>query len=231
MGAYVVSAALSGPESRQVAESQGAQPNFQVAPPTHDRPTQWGEFLIVPIFAPASPGPSETFPQPAPTFGPDAKRSGLVGGADADAKVESQVPEFVGLPDAAKQIVAARGLALVSAEASANADGSFVSGLLYGRTEPSNAMLQLSVITVVNPLRITEFPHTPIYDFVASYAVAGNPTITKFPSAGTSDASGDREVRWSQDGKAFLLKTFGPFSDDEVLEIANEVSQAEGDQR
>jgi hypothetical protein len=48
------------------------------------------------------------------------------------------------------------------------------------------------------------------------------------PSAGTSDPNGDREVRWSQDGKAFLLKTFGPFSDDEVLTIATQISRSEG---
>ena len=193
--------------------------------PTHDQPTLWGEFLIVPLFGPSD--AKESVPSPAPDFGDDAVRSGSIGGPEADREVASVVPRFVGLPPAAKKLLDSRGLALVGAEASMNPDGSFLSGLLYGRTEPTNAMLQLTAFTVMNPVHVTEFPRTAVYDFTASTAVAGHPTITKFPAKVTSDPNGDREIKWSQGGVAYFLKSFGPISDDELLGIANQISEME----
>jgi hypothetical protein len=193
--------------------------------PSHDEPTRWGEFLIVPLFEPSD--SVDSSPPPAPEFGDGSIQTGVVGGPDAIEIAASAVPRFVDLPVEAKALLESRGLSLVGAEAAINPDGSFLSGLLYGRTEPSNAMLQFAAFTVVNPVHVTEFPRTAIYDFAVSTAVAGHPTITKFPAAGTSDPNGDREVMWSQGGVAYFLKSFGPITDDELLSIANEISLTE----
>lgn len=225
LAAYAVAAALTSNAPTPPGITPEVQADLQMTKPTHDQPTMWGEFLIVPLFEPSD--ATVTSPSPAPDFGDDALRTGSVAGVGADREVAAIVPRFVDLPPSAKKFMDSKGLVLVGAEASMNPDGGFLSGLLYGRTEPTDAMLQLTAFTVMNPVQITEFPRTAVYDFTTSTAVAGHPTITKFPAKGTSDPNGDREIKWSQDGVAYFLKSFGPISDDELLGIANEISAME----
>ncbi len=225
LGAYVVAAQVTGPGASPPGITPEVQANLHMTKPTHDQPTVWGEFLIVPVFAPSE--AEETTVNPAPHFGTDSVKTGPIAGPAAPAQAASLVPRFVAVPPTTQRILESKGLTVVGAEASANPDGSFMSNVLYGRTEPSNAMLQLTAFTAVNRVRVTEFPDTAIYDFVASNAIAGNPTITKFPDKGTSDPSGDREVKWSQGGAAYFLKSFGPFTDDELISIATEISRVE----
>lgn len=225
LAAYAVAAALTSNVPSPPGITPEVQQDLQMTKPTHNQPTMWGEFLIVPLFEPSN--ATESLPPPAPDFGDDAVTTGSVAGVGADREVAAVVPRFVDLSPSAKKLMDSKGLALAGAEASMSPDGSFLSGLLYGRTEPTNAMLQLTAFTVMNPVQVTEFPRTAVYDFTASTAVAGHPTITKFPAKGTSDPNGDREIKWSQNRVAYFLKSFGPISDEELLGIANGISAME----
>jgi hypothetical protein len=227
LAAGVVAALLGSCSGDSGAGGQPLTPTSAATAPTEpspEGPTPWGEFLIVPVNV--SSGDDGAL-SPGPVFGDSAVKTGDLGGPDAPAKAAALVPRFVDLGPQGLALVASIGLTAVGAEASQNPDGTFVSGVFYGRIEPRPAMVQLTALTPIHPIRITRFPDTPIYDFVTSMAVNGNPTITKFPDKGTSDPNGAREIRWSQEGVAYTLQSGGPISDDQLLAAAVEISVAE----
>lgn len=205
--------------------SPEVQASLHMTEPTHTSPTPWGEFLIVPVAAPSTERGDE--PSPVPEFGAAALVSGELAGTDAPDRASAMVPRFVGLSVEGKKIVAGKGLVAVGAQAKANVNGSFLSAALYGKEPPNPGMLQITAYTPTIPVRVTEFPDTAIYDFRASTLVNGNPTITKFPDKGTSDPNGDREIKWSQRGVVYFLKSFGPFTDEDLLTIAVGISVQE----
>ena len=218
LGAYFVAAQVASPPPPGITAE--VQAELHMTKPTHDTPTGWGEFLIVPQAAPTE--QRADVPSVRPEFGPAANRVGFAG-PNAPAQVASQVASFVDLPPEFHSLAQSKGMSIAEASAEEEASGSFRSSILYLRTNPS-AMLNLSAYTPTGPVQITEFPDTAIYDFRTSISVNGKPTITKFPDKGTSDPNGDREVMWSQNGAVYFLKTFGPFSDDDVLRLASQVS-------
>lgn len=229
LGAYAVAAQVGGQvDQPPPGISQGVQADLNMTKPTHDGPTPWGNFLIVPVTAPSDAQDNEL--SPAPVFGESAVKTGELSGPDAPVRAVALVRRFVDLGEEGRSFAASIGLTAVGAEAAMNPDGAFSSGVLYARSQPGNAMIQLSALTPVRPIRITEFPDTAIYDFRTSTAVSDSPTITKFPDKGTSDPNGDREIRWSQNGVAYLLKSYGPISDDQLLAIAVEISNNQENQ-
>lgn len=76
--AYAVAAALTSSAPSPPGITPEVQTALQMTKPTHNQPTAWGEFHIVPLFEPSD--AEETLPSPAPSFGHDAITTGSLAG-------------------------------------------------------------------------------------------------------------------------------------------------------
>ena len=195
---------------------------LHVTRPTHDSPTPWGHFLIDPVIN----GKGSQNPQSSvvPLFGTADVRTGDLAGAGSADSAAAKVSRFVAVPEKFQH-----GMPLLGASADQNASGGFRSAVYYGDGDGTAAArsLKLTAYTPTAPVVIPEFPDTAITDFRATHEVAGNPTITIFPDKGTSDPSGPRQLMWSQSSAVYFIRTTGPFTDDELLLMANDVARSE----
>ena len=227
MTLFVVAAACSTGSSKTTPTP--VTPATSTPPPTNaatatavPQPRPWGEFVVEPVGAPNDPV------SPAPQFGETAIASGHLTGATAPRDAAAKVPRFVDIPVETQASLAAKGLAVVFAEATFDpVTGSFLSGLLYARSEQPTAMFQLVAYTPVRPPQVTDFGASGVTVMTLDYAVNGNPTITVFPHPISAPPTNSRTVDWSQDGAVYFLQTTGPFTDDKVLAIARAISADE----
>ncbi len=201
---------------------RSVQDILRVTKPAHNVPTPWGHFLIDPIIN----GHGSQNPQtsPVPPFVASDMRTGDLSGPTSAGAAAARVNRFVAVPPQFQH-----GMPLLGASADQNANGQFRSAVYYGDGDgtASARSLKLTAYTPTAPVVIPEFPDTAITDFRATRDVAGNPTITIFPDKGTSDPSGPRQLMWSQGSAVYFIQTTGPFTDDELLLMANDVARTE----
>lgn len=213
----------SGSPGGTIHKPSGIPPEVQAvlkqAPaPTHDKPTPWGLFVINPVIN----GEALLNPQdsPAPDMsGPNARAfegAGEMAVSEAAAK---------GVPSVEVPVEFRRGMPLIGMHSAI--DGSkWIKYLYFGSGDGTEdyQSLEVQAITPTHLVPFTEFPDNAIRDFSANYSVRGNPTLTQFPDKGTADPRSERIVAWSQAGGAYVVRTTGRYTDDEVLELARRIS-------
>lgn len=177
----------------------------------------WGWFRLVP--------PGEDTSNGAPSFGPDATRTGDLSGASAAQLARAQVAQFVDLPKEVYASLNAEGLEVQAAKASQDSSGHFDSWILLGRVEPRPALVELRAYTPAGPVAITVVSGSPVYVTSASTEINGYATVTKFATMAV-DPYADQSVMWSQGTSVYVLHAYGPFGQADLLAWARAVSNA-----
>lgn len=215
--------ATPSPTPTAPAASPTRDPFWQAAAPTHTQPTPWGLFIINPVIN----GQSLLNPQtsPVPNLSPSAKRVEASGPTALDRAAAAGVP-WVKVQEKFVANMELNGLF------SAQDGDAFSFAIHYGAGDgtPDFRSLIVSGYTPTEGVTFEEFPDNAIHDFSANHDVRGYPTLTVFPDEGTADPRSEREVAWSQGRAVYFVKTTGIFRDDDVLEIARDISaqQEEG---
>lgn len=185
-----------------------------------DTPASWGHFLVVPVVA----GVPVADPEPAlPEFSASAL-SGSFEGESAPAQAAEAGLRLVEIPEAYRHGAVARG-----AEARQEPDGSaFVSSVFYA-TPDERISIRVSAYTPTASVAVLAYPDVGVYRMELNNDVNGEPTIVMMPHPATSDPSGERHVMWSQGEAVYFVTTTGAFTDEEVIDMARHVSEAEAD--
>ncbi|MCA9831514.1 MAG: hypothetical protein R3B97_08530 [Dehalococcoidia bacterium] len=194
----------------------------QAPAPSHAEPTPWGLFIINPVID----GKSVLNPQgmPYPPLDSEGAHRFEAAGDDALRRAREAGMPVIEIPRRYRE-----GMTLSGVQA--GSDGAhFVIELGYHAGDLARPVktLRLTAFTPTTPVTFEEFPDNAIWDFAASHAVNGHPTLTVFPDLGTADQGDERIVAWSQGDAVFYIRTVGVFENDELLALAREISASEG---
>lgn len=220
-----VSAAPSvdGPTRDVTDLPSGLQEVLQQAPaPKHDRPTTWGLLLINPVVNGEAVLNSQELPLPR-LDSADVRR-GKEDGTGAYEKLAA-----VGLPTIDIPQQYRKGMSVGRVESISDGSQFWTVANFSSGTGTEDVMsLQVEAYTPSAPVPVEEFPDNAIRLVRETTDVGGNPTITMFPTDGTSNPRNERMVAWSQGDRVYFLRTTGLYPNTELLALANHISKAEG---
>lgn len=193
----------------------------QAPAPTHDKPTPWGLFVINPVVKGSAVINSQTSPAPEMS-GPNARHFEGTG-EDAIGRAQSENLPTIDVPAEYR-----KGMPLLGLRSAVDGPN-WIIYLYFGSGDGTEdyKSLEIQAITPRQPVPFEEFPDNAIRDFSANHDVLGNPTLTQFPDTGTADARSERVVAWSQGRGAYVIRTTGLYTDDEVLALARSISVSE----
>jgi hypothetical protein len=188
------------------------------AAPTHDQPTPWGNFVINPVIN----GAGILNPQHSaiPLLNGPAAKTVEIAGPQAPTLVGASIRRFIDVPPTFQ-----KGMPALGAVGSEEGER-FWTRVDYGSGDGTSNYQSVSVeaFTPTEPVVFDEFPDNAIRHFAASLVVRGNPTLTVLPDKITADPRMERVVAWSQGSAVYFVRTTGLFTDDEVLELAQQVA-------
>lgn len=194
----------------------------QAESPTHDRPTPWGLFTINPVVHGAGLVNSQDSPLPQIVAGPGAVITEAVG-REAFDSVRSSGGGTLDIP-----IGFWKGMQPSQVSSRRQGDQSIRAASFF--SGDGTAEYQSLFIIAYTPTRAVlfeEFPDNAIRDFRNTFEVEGHPTLVEVPDKGTADPRDERTVAWSQGGSVYLIRTTGPYSDDDILQLAVHISRSE----
>lgn len=185
-----------------------------------DSPTSWGHFLVVPVV----PGvPVADPPLALPEFSASA-----TSGSFTDELAEAQAAEaglrLVEVPEAYRH-----GAVVQGADARQEPDGSVFTSSVFYATPDGRTTVRVSAYTPKASVTVLAYPDADVYRMDLNNDVNGEPTIMMMPHPGTSDPTDERRVMWSQGEAVYFVTTTGAFTDEEVIDMARHVSEAEAD--
>jgi hypothetical protein len=211
--------ALDVPPPPMVAMAQDVL--MEADSPTHTEPTPWGLFIINPVID----GKSVLNPQgmPYPQMDGDAAQKFEAVGDDAIARAQADGFRVIEIPQRYRD-----GMQLSGVESQEDGENFVVDvGYFAGRGTAEVRTLRVSAFTPTEPVTFEEFPDNAIWDFAASYDVNGFPTLTVFPDSLTADQGDERIIAWSQGNAVYYIRTVGVFENDELIDLAREISASE----
>jgi len=183
-----------------------------------DSPTPWGHFLVVPVVPGA---PVADPPMALPEFSASAL-SGTFEGELAPVQAAEAGLRLVEVPETYRHGAVVRG-----AEARQEPDGSVFTSSVFYATPDGRTTVRLSAYTPKASVTVLAYPDAGVYRMELNSDVNGEPTIVALPHPATSDPAGERRVMWSQGAAVYFLTTTGAFTDEEVIDMARHLSEAE----
>lgn len=93
--------------------------------------------------------------------------------------------------------------------------------------EPERFSVEIDAFTPPAPVPFDTRPHLGLYKFRTTNEVRGYPTLATMPNPELAAPNSERVVAWSQSGVAYEIRTTGTFTDEEVLELARAISEAQ----